>query len=126
MVTVKSRAGESGEDLLRRFKKAVENSGVLSDFRKREYYEKPSVKRKKKSAAAKKRILRQEQRTGGRKSSKPSKAPAWKWNKNHTKKIVIKPYAGPRKQFNGPKRQFNNSPRQFNGPRKTYSGKRNG
>lgn len=40
---------------MRRFKKACEKSGILSDIRRQEYYEKPSVKRKKKSIAARKR-----------------------------------------------------------------------
>ena len=40
---------------MRRFKKACEKSGILSDIRKQEYYEKPSVKRKKKAIAARKR-----------------------------------------------------------------------
>jgi len=40
---------------MRRFKKACEKSGVLSDIRRHEHYEKPSVKRKKKSIAARKR-----------------------------------------------------------------------
>lgn len=40
---------------MRRFKKACEKSGVLSDMRRYEHYEKPSVKRKKKSIAARKR-----------------------------------------------------------------------
>ena len=40
---------------LRRFKKQVEKAGVLSEMKKRQHYEKPSVKRKKKSEAARKR-----------------------------------------------------------------------
>ena len=40
---------------LRRFKRATARSGVLTELRKREHYEKPSVKRKKKSEAARKR-----------------------------------------------------------------------
>ena len=37
---------------------AVEKAGILSEIRKREHYEKPSVKRKKKALAAKKRALK--------------------------------------------------------------------
>ncbi|MBR2010813.1 MAG: 30S ribosomal protein S21 [Clostridia bacterium] len=40
---------------LRRFKRQCARSGVLAELRKREHYEKPSVKRKKKSEAARKR-----------------------------------------------------------------------
>ena len=43
------------EDALKRFKKQNERNGVLQEVRKREHYEKPSVKRKKKSEAARKR-----------------------------------------------------------------------
>ena len=40
---------------MRRFKKQCEKSGILSEIRKREHFEKPSVKRKKKAIAARKR-----------------------------------------------------------------------
>ena len=43
---------------LRRFKKQVEKSGLLSELKKRQHYEKPSVQRKKKRAAARKRLLK--------------------------------------------------------------------
>ena len=43
---------------LRRFKKQVEKAGILSEMRKREHYEKPSVQRKKQKAAARKRLLK--------------------------------------------------------------------
>ena len=46
---------ESLEDALRRFKKTVSKAGTIQEARKREFYEKPSVKRKKKSEAARKR-----------------------------------------------------------------------
>ena len=49
------RKNESLEDALRRFKRTVSKSGTIQEFRKREYYEKPSVKRKKNSEAARKR-----------------------------------------------------------------------
>ncbi len=52
------REGESFESALKRFKKQVEKAGVLSEVRKREFYEKPSVKRKKKMIAARKRLLK--------------------------------------------------------------------
>lgn len=43
------------EDALKKFKRQCARSGVLQEVRKREHYEKPSVKRKKKSEAARKR-----------------------------------------------------------------------
>ena len=55
MSEVRIRDNESLEQALRRFKRKCSNSGVLAEVRKREHYEKPSVKRKKKSEAARKR-----------------------------------------------------------------------
>ena len=55
MSIVKIKDNESFESALRRFKKSCERAGILSEIRKREHYEKPSVKRKKKAAAARKR-----------------------------------------------------------------------
>jgi len=55
MPGVKIRDGEGFEQAYRRFKKQVEKSGILSEIRKREFYEKPSAKRKRKTAMAKKR-----------------------------------------------------------------------
>lgn len=55
MAAIKIREGESFESAIRRFKKVCEKSGILSEMRKYEHYEKPSVKRKKKAIAARKR-----------------------------------------------------------------------
>ncbi len=55
---VKVGKNESLDNALRRVKKQVRMSGVLSEYRKREHYEKPSVRRKKKSEAAPKRRYR--------------------------------------------------------------------
>ncbi|MFH1829708.1 MAG: 30S ribosomal protein S21 [Pseudomonadota bacterium] len=56
MPGIKVREGETFEQALRRFKKQCEKAGILSELRKREHYEKPSIKKKKKmQAAAKKR-----------------------------------------------------------------------
>ena len=49
------RKNESLDDALRRFKRSVSKAGTLQESRKREFYEKPSVRRKKKSEAARKR-----------------------------------------------------------------------
>ena len=54
--TVKLHDGESFEGAVKRFKKLCEKAGILAMVRKREAYEKPSVKRKKKSIAARKRL----------------------------------------------------------------------
>ena len=43
---------------LRRFKKQVEKAGILSELKKRQHYEKPSVMHKKKKAAARKRLMK--------------------------------------------------------------------
>lgn len=58
MPGVRVKEDESFENALRRFKKQCEKAGILSEIRKREHYEKPSVKRKKKQLAAKKRALK--------------------------------------------------------------------
>ena len=58
MTEVKVGKTESLDSALRRFKRATQKAGVLSEVRKREHYEKPSVKRKKKSEAARKRKTR--------------------------------------------------------------------
>ncbi|MGH7405230.1 MAG: 30S ribosomal protein S21 [Candidatus Methylomirabilales bacterium] len=58
MTTVLVREDESFESALRRFKKQVEKAGVLSEMRKRQHYEKPSVRRKKKALAARKKLLK--------------------------------------------------------------------
>ncbi len=58
MSQVKIKENESLENALRRFKRATARDGVIQEVRKREHYEKPSVKRKKKSEAARKRKYR--------------------------------------------------------------------
>lgn len=58
MTTVVVKEDESFETALRRFKKQVEKTGLLSELRKREHYEKPSVRRKKKALAARKKMLK--------------------------------------------------------------------
>ena len=55
MSEVRVKENESLDSALRRFKRQCQRSGVLNELRKREHYEKPSVKRKKKSEAARKR-----------------------------------------------------------------------
>lgn len=55
MSEVRVKENESLDSALRRFKKSCARSGVIAEVRKREHYEKPSVRRKKKSEAARKR-----------------------------------------------------------------------
>ena len=55
MSEIRIKENESLDSALRRFKRQCVKSGVMAEVRKREHYEKPSVKRKKKSEAARKR-----------------------------------------------------------------------
>jgi len=50
--------GESFESLLRRFNKRVQQEGILSEVRRREHFEKPSIKRKKKEAVKRRKSTR--------------------------------------------------------------------
>ena len=58
MPVVRVPESESFENALKRFKKQCEREGILSEIKKREHYEKPSVKRKKKAIAARKKAFR--------------------------------------------------------------------
>ena len=58
MPVVQVREDESFENALRRFKRKVEKSGILTELRKRQHFEKPSVKRKRKAIQAKKKMAR--------------------------------------------------------------------
>jgi small subunit ribosomal protein S21 len=62
MAGVRVKDNEPIESAIRRFKKQCEKAGILAELRKREHYEKPSVRRKKKSMAARKRALRRSAR----------------------------------------------------------------
>ena len=55
MAEVKVGENESIESSLKRFKKKIQKAGILSEIKRRETYEKPSIKRKRKSEAARKR-----------------------------------------------------------------------
>jgi small subunit ribosomal protein S21 len=52
---IEVKAGEDLDSALRRFKRSCAKAGIQQEIRKREHYEKPSVRRKKKSEAARKR-----------------------------------------------------------------------
>ncbi len=58
MPIVKVRENEPFEVALRRFKRSCEKAGVLSEIRRREFYEKPTQVRKRKQAAAVKRHMK--------------------------------------------------------------------
>ncbi len=55
MSEVRVKENESLDSALKRFKRQCAKAGIVAEVRKREHYEKPSVKRKKKSEAARKR-----------------------------------------------------------------------
>ncbi len=67
MPVVYIREEESFEGAMRRFKRKCEKSGILTELKKRQHFEKPSVKRKRKEAQASKKMLRklQEERRMG-------------------------------------------------------------
>jgi small subunit ribosomal protein S21 len=58
MPYVRVRESESFENALKKFKKQCEKEEILSEIKKREHYEKPSVKKKKKAIAARKKALK--------------------------------------------------------------------
>jgi len=62
MPFVKIRENEPFDIALRRFKRSCEKAGVLSEVRRREFYEKPTQVRKRKQAAAVKRQLKKSSR----------------------------------------------------------------
>ncbi|MBI2369174.1 MAG: 30S ribosomal protein S21 [Deltaproteobacteria bacterium] len=64
MPGIRVKENEPFEVALKRFKKQCEKAGILSEIRKREHYEKPSVKRKKKAQAARKRALKRLRKAG--------------------------------------------------------------
>jgi len=55
MPSVRVRENEPFEAALRRFKRTIEKTGLLTELRAREFYEKPTAERKRKKAAAVKR-----------------------------------------------------------------------
>ncbi len=62
MIKILLREGENVEKALKRFKRKVEQAGILKEVRKREYYLKPSIKKKLKSRAAEARTRKREKR----------------------------------------------------------------
>ena len=62
MPVIKVRDNEPFEVAMKRFKKQCEKAGIMSELKRREYYDKPSVRKKKKAAAARKRALKKMRR----------------------------------------------------------------
>lgn len=58
MADVVAGEHEGFESLLKRFNKSVQQSGILSEIRRREHFEKPSIKRKRKEAAKRRKSAR--------------------------------------------------------------------
>jgi small subunit ribosomal protein S21 len=58
MTTIKVKENEPFEVAMRRFKRTIEKSGLLTELRAREFYEKPTAERKRKLAAAVKRTYK--------------------------------------------------------------------
>ena len=62
MANVVAGSNESFENLLKRFTRKVQQDGILSEVRHREYFEKPSVKRKRKAAAKRRKSARSQRK----------------------------------------------------------------
>ena len=58
MSTIRVGENESLDNALRRFKRKFSRDGIIGDLRRKEHYEKPSVRRKKKAEAARKRSIK--------------------------------------------------------------------
>jgi len=68
MPSVRLKENEYFDAALRRFKRACEKAGVLTEVRRREFYEKPTQERKRKKAAAVKRHAKRSNRDLSRRS----------------------------------------------------------
>lgn len=64
MPGIKLRDGDFIEGALKAFKKQVEKAGIIGDLKKKQHYEKPSIRLKKKSIAARKRKIKQMRKFG--------------------------------------------------------------
>jgi len=58
LAQVMKGSNESFESLLKRFNRRVQQTGILSEVRRREHYEKPSVRRKRKRAVRRRSVAR--------------------------------------------------------------------
>ena len=68
MPSVRVKENEYFDAALRRFKRACEKAGILTELRRREYYEKPTQERKRKKAAAAKRHMKRLSRDNSRRT----------------------------------------------------------
>jgi small subunit ribosomal protein S21 len=68
MPSIKVKDNEPFDIALRRFKRSCEKAGILSEVRRREFYEKPTQERKRKQAAAVKRHLKKLSREASRRT----------------------------------------------------------
>ena len=62
MPTVVARENESFDILLKRFKKKCEKAAILSEIKKHQAYEKPSVKKKRENNAARRKMIKAQRR----------------------------------------------------------------
>jgi len=58
LADVRAAEGETFDSLLKRFNKRVQQDGILSEIRRRQHFEPPSVRRKKKEAAKRRKSKR--------------------------------------------------------------------
>jgi len=58
MPSIRVRENDSFENALKKFKKQCQKEGILSEIKKREHYDKPSIKKKKKTIAARKQAVK--------------------------------------------------------------------
>lgn len=58
MSTIRVGENETLDSALRRFKRKCSRDGIIGDLRRKEFYERPSVRRKKKAEAARKRNVK--------------------------------------------------------------------
>ena len=68
MPSVRVKENEHFDAALRRFKRACEKAGVMTELRRREFYEKPTQERKRKQAAAVKRHMKKLSRESARRT----------------------------------------------------------
>jgi small subunit ribosomal protein S21 len=68
MPSVRVKENEPFDVAIRRFKRTCEKAGILSEVRRREYYEKPTAVRKRKAAAAVKRSMKKLSRERARRT----------------------------------------------------------
>lgn len=73
MPSIRVKEGENLEYALRRFKRSCEKAGILTELRRREFYEKPTAERKRRQAAAVKRHLKKVSREAMFSSRRPMK-----------------------------------------------------